>query len=104
MQLRYAPQVSQKQTVFLSGDLNASALSEVRQIFDVMATSQAEEVIVDLSDVRKLDASGVGALVFLFKRLRNSKRSLSITGVKGQPEAIIRLLRMEKAIKTQFVN
>jgi len=94
----------QKQTIFLSGALNAAAMENIRQIFDTMAVSQVDEVVIDLSKVKVMDASGVGALVFLFKRLKNAERSMKITGAHGQPEAIIRLLRMEKAIDTQFLN
>lgn len=97
----YAPQ---KQTIFLNGPLNAAKMEDVRHLFDLMATSQAQEVVIDLTKVHKLDASGVGALVFLFKRLKRAKRHLVIKGVHGQPEAIIRLLRMEQAIETHFAN
>lgn len=91
-------------TVFLTGALNAAAMDEIRDVFESMVRASSQEVIIDLSEVNKLDASGVGALVFLFKRLRNTDRHLTITGVHGQPEAIIRLLRLEKAIDTQFMQ
>ncbi|WP_135078840.1 STAS domain-containing protein [Terasakiella sp. SH-1] len=104
MQLHYAPPCFQKQTIFLSGALNAVAMAELRNVFDIIANSEVTDVTIDFTHVSRLDASGVGAIVFLFKRLKNTQRTLKITGVHGQPEAVIRLLRMEKAINTQFLD
>lgn len=104
MQTQHPLASPQKQTLYLSGALNAAAMEHIREIFDAMAISEAKEVIIDLSKVKLMDASGVGALVFLFRRLKNADRSMKLIGAHGQPEAIIRLLRMEKAIETQFLN
>lgn len=104
MQLQFMPSAPKKQLITICGPLNASEVANIRHIFDFMATTDADELTVDMSQVNRLDASGVGALVYLFKRLKNVQRTLKIVGVHGQPEAVIRLLRLEKAIDTEFLN
>ncbi|WP_420548167.1 STAS domain-containing protein [Curvivirga sp.] len=99
-----AIQNSEVHTLSLQGPLNADVMDDIRDLFDEIVFQVKEDIVIDLSHVSKLDSSGVGALVFLFKRLKSANRNLRIIGVTGQPEAIIRLLRMEKTIETEFLN
>ena len=43
-----------------------------------------------------VDSSGIGALVSLYKRVRAQGGSVVIKGVRDQPLAIFRLLRLDK--------
>ena len=43
-----------------------------------------------------IDSSGVGALVSLYKRVRAQGGNVVIKGVRDQPLAIFRLLRLDK--------
>ncbi|MDX1737545.1 MAG: STAS domain-containing protein [Alphaproteobacteria bacterium] len=104
MQVEFTNQTTDRQFVSLQGALNFEAMETIRQIFDVMVLDARKEVVLDLTHVHRLDSSGVGALVFLFKRLKAEGRKMVIHGVHGQPEAIIRLLRLEQAIDTEFLN
>ena len=104
MQFNSQTQKSNPQTISLHGALNAEAMTEMRQVFDLLSHTQAQQVVVDLTHVHNLDASGIGALVFLYKRLANNDRNLLLIGAHGQPESIIRLLRIEKTIETKFLN
>jgi anti-sigma B factor antagonist len=55
-------------------------------------------VEVDLSRLRIVDSSGVGALVSLYKRLRAQGGEMVVSGLQNQPLAIFRLLRLDRVM------
>jgi anti-sigma B factor antagonist len=65
-------------------DLDASYVARVRPQIERLAES-GEDVTLDFSKVEFVDSSGLGALVFLHKRLVANGRKLKITGLRGQP-------------------
>ncbi len=68
----------------IDDDLDASYVSRVRPHIDRLAEA-GEDVVLDLSKVEFVDSSGLGALVFLHKRLVSKGHTLKIVGLKGQP-------------------
>lgn len=88
---------SQPYQMRLEGDFDALAVEQLRNQFDT-AAEQQQDVILDMQAVEFIDSSGIGAIVFLFKRLRSNNHSLSICGVKGQPLELMQYLRIDKCI------
>ncbi len=83
----------------LDGEFDALGSSRIRPVLEKIASqSKPEYVFIDLKNVSFIDSSGVGAIVFLYKRLKENARKLSITHVSGQPRALLELLRIHKAI------
>jgi anti-anti-sigma factor len=83
----------------IEGDLDVVALSELRPAVEGIATEgQPARVVVDLSALRHIDSSGVGAIVSLYKTVHACGGSLAITGAHGQPLAILRLLRLDRLL------
>jgi len=83
----------------IEGDLDVVALSELRPAVEGIATEgQPARVVVDLSALRLIDSSGVGAIVSLYKAVHAYGGSLAITGAQGQPLAILRLLRLDRLL------
>ena len=86
-------------TLIINGDLDAAGSRSAQpQIDDVIANQSHNDVKVDFRNVQFLDPSGVGALVYLYKRLVEKQRSMRIEHVTGQPLEIISLLRIDQAI------
>jgi anti-sigma B factor antagonist len=83
-------------TFTIGGNLDATTCLEVRDRFDEAIATNPATVVVDLSGLRLIDSSGVGAIVSLFKRVRASGGSFAITGLNGQPLSIFRVLRLDK--------
>ncbi len=86
--------------IVLSDDFDAQAVAEIRPALESICTNSPLDVIVDLSGVTFMDSSGIGALVFLYKRLRSKGRSLVLVGTTGQPEKLIGMLRIDKTLTT----
>jgi anti-sigma B factor antagonist len=84
--------------VILQGDFDALGARSVRPLFEDLAKHETGDVVVDFRAVEFIDASGVGALVFLHKRLVASDRALQIVGAEGQPRELLELLRLDKVI------
>jgi len=80
----------------IRGELDAITAVNVRATFDEVIESKPKKVVLDLSALRVIDSSGVGAIVYLFKRLRTDGGRLEITGVQGQPLSIFKVLNLTK--------
>jgi len=52
------------------GELDAVSCPELRAVLDTLSSLQKCLVTVDLSELRLIDSSGVGAMVSLYKRVR----------------------------------
>jgi anti-sigma B factor antagonist len=79
----------------IEGALDAVTAPELRPVIESLISERCEFVVVDLSSLRVLDSSGVGALVSLYKRLREQGGEVRAIGVRGQPLMIFRLLRLD---------
>jgi anti-sigma B factor antagonist len=80
----------------IEGTLDAVTAPELRPVVDELVKLQVLRVTLDLSSLRLIDSSGVGVIVSLFKRLREVGGQVTIVGIKDQPRAIFRLLRLDK--------
>ncbi len=82
----------------IEGTLDAHTVTELRPELETLVADNPRRVIVDLSALRLIDSSGVGAIVSLYKRIRASGGQLSVTGMRDQPLAIFKLMRLDKAL------
>lgn len=85
-------------TVKLIGDFDSTLSEEARSQFSELVNYADKNVMLDLSCVDFIDSSGVGAIVFLYKRLRCKDLDLSICNPQEQPYELIKLLRIDKII------
>jgi anti-sigma B factor antagonist len=77
------------------GELDALSAPELRPLFDDLIEAERRDITVDLSELRLIDSSGVGALVSLYKRVRALGGQVRLTGVTAQPLVIFQLLRLD---------
>ncbi len=80
----------------IEGALDAVTAPELRPTLDALVAERRRRVVVDLSALRLIDSSGVGAIVSLYKRVRANGGGLSVIGLRDQPLAIFRLLRLDR--------
>ncbi len=84
--------------VKLCGEMDALGCTKIRTELERITDTENTNVSLDLSQVSFLDSSGIGAIVFLYKRLKAQGRTLIIVGVQGQPQELMKLLRIDSAI------
>ena len=82
--------------VSIDGTLDELTAPELRPTLDAIVAESRKNVTLDLSSLRLIDSSGVGALVSLLKRVRAYGGEVRISGLRDQPLAIFKLLRMDK--------
>lgn len=83
----------------ITGDFDLNQAQDARQFFSQLLESLEHDVHMDFSEVSFIDSSGIGAIVFLYKRLRCLDKELFITNLQAQPLELIQLLRIDKIIK-----
>ena len=80
----------------VSGELDALSCPELRPVLDALVEEVRRTLTVDLSELRLIDSSGVGAIVSLYKRVRANGGEVRFVGVKAQPLVIFKLLRLDR--------
>lgn len=80
----------------IAGVLDAVTAPNIRRTIDALVAEQRRSITVDLSSLRLIDSSGVGVIVSLYKRCRQFGGTVRVTGLKDQPLAIFKLLRLDR--------
>ena len=80
-------------TVNIAGEMDELGCNDARPVFEqLVETHSNNHILLNLGQATFLDSSGIGAIVFLLKRLRTAGGDLSICNVNGQPRELIRTL------------
>jgi len=90
-------QCNEDQVITLSGDFDVNSVNDAKPLFEDLAVN-GSDVVVDLSGVRFIDSSGIGAIVFLYKRLVAQKHNMVLIGVQGQPQELLEILKITQTI------
>lgn len=91
-------------TVKLRGEMDAQGCAKIRSELENICLKTQPQITLDIKQVSFIDSSGIGAIVFLFKRLKQQNRSMKIIGVQGQPQQLMTLLRIDAAIPLHISN
>jgi anti-sigma B factor antagonist len=86
--------------VQIDGTLDAVTAPEFRTLVDELVAENRKNITLELSGLRLIDSSGVGVIVSLFKRVRANDGQVRIVGLRDQPRAIFRLLRLDRVFPT----
>lgn len=86
-------------TVFtIPNDFSGFAVDELKDQFELLVEQDSNCVVLDFSKTEFIDSSGIGAIVFLYKRIEKQSNKLSLLNVTGQPFKLMNLLRVDKTI------
>jgi anti-sigma B factor antagonist len=80
----------------IEGVLDAVTAPDLRPTIEALVAEQRRSVTLDLSALRLIDSSGVGVIVSLFKRSRAFGGAVRIEGLRDQPLAIFKMLRLDR--------
>ncbi len=84
-------------------DFDAAAVHLMRTDLDRFALV-SDDLEIDMTKVRFMDSSGVGALVFLFKRCRTRGYKIECTGLHGQPLKLLQHLGIAALVTSNSVQ
>lgn len=95
----------EKIVVALSGEFDAYGSLEIHPEFkNLVEDKDVRDVTINMKDVRFIDSSGIGEIVFLFKALKEVRRGLELTGVHGQVKDVLELLKIHQAIPVSMFS
>ncbi|APR85082.1 Anti-sigma B factor antagonist RsbV [Minicystis rosea] len=95
--MKYTRTDNGEETVLeIEGTLDAVTAPDLRGVVDQIVSEARRSVTLELSSLRLIDSSGVGLIVSLFKRIRQGGGQVRIVGLRDQPRAIFRLLRLDR--------
>lgn len=78
-------------TIRIEGALDAARIEASRRMLDGFAAEEAD-LVIDMADCDFLDSSGVGAVVFVYKRKLARGYVVRMTNLAGQPLSLLRHL------------
>ena len=81
----------------LHGSFDADTVKDMRNEIEAYS-NQSTNIIFDLSDVQFIDPSGIGAIVFLYKRMVVKGFTVSVSGLTQQPLELFHMLFLDKTI------
>jgi anti-anti-sigma factor len=80
------------------GALDAETAAAFRHQAEAALAVAPRQIVLRLDDVARLDSSGVGAIVFLHRRLAEGGGRLHVAGLSGQPLELARLIRLDAVL------
>lgn len=80
-------------------EFDAHQVELARVALDGVVEQQHETVVLDFSHTAFIDSSGIGAIVYLYKRLLKQQRKMAIYNAAGQPLKLMTMLRVNQTIK-----
>ena len=87
----------------ISEDMDAHGMGNLRSALEDLA-ARGGDVLLDLDSVKFIDSSGVGGIVFLFKRLTSAKKSLMLKNVSGQPFRLLTHLGLGQLLTSEPIK
>jgi anti-sigma B factor antagonist len=82
----------------IEGELDRVTVTDLRGEIDRLLGQRPSRVEIDLGLLRSIDSAGVGALVFLYKGVRAQGGDAVVIGLRDQPLAIFKLLRLDTVL------
>ncbi len=99
MTVKHSILSSNEALISISGEFDAAGCQEYKQHWsELIEKTESHNLVLDLSKVTFLDSSGVGAIVFMFKRLKQKDVEMCLSGAQGQVQELLELLRIYQAI------
>jgi anti-sigma B factor antagonist len=80
----------------VAGELDALSVADLLPVLDALLVQPQRRWILDLSQLRIIDSSGVVAIIRAFRRLRDRGGSMSVEGANEQPLCVLRLVRLDR--------
>lgn len=83
--------------ITVSGEFDALAVKKLEPIMEPLP-GEYKNILLDLREISFIDSTGIGAIVFIFKRLQGHDATLRLICGDGQPRDLLSLLRIDRTI------
>jgi anti-anti-sigma factor len=84
--------------IAFNGRMDARFITAKREALDKLPSQIDTTVFFDFTNVDFIDSSGVGFLVYIYKRIKPNNHKMALLGLHGQPKDTIEMLRINRLI------
>ena len=84
--------------IAFKGRLDVRFIQAQREVLEQLPSQINSTVLFDLSGIDFIDSSGIGFLVYIFKRIKPQNYAMAIIGLTGQPRDTVEMLRINRMI------
>lgn len=84
--------------VSLAGELDVACVGLEPLLLRLAESGRAATIVVDMSELRFIDAHGVGVIVSAWKAAKARGRVLWVDGLHGLPARVFRLVGLEQVL------
>ena len=91
-------QLSIENLSILPQEFDAHQVALIKDEFDQFVLNGDGDMLLDCRQMTFIDSAGIGAIVYLYKRLSRHQRGLKLLGVTGQPLKLMSMLRVNVVI------
>lgn len=84
--------------ISIHGRMDARFIQTQREMLDKLPREDNSGILFDLSNTNFIDSSGIGFLVYVYKRITPKKRAMAILGLNGQPKEVVEMLHINRLI------
>ncbi|MFF7244429.1 STAS domain-containing protein [Embleya sp. NPDC008237] len=95
---------AERVTVNVRGELDIDSTATIEPTLAALARAGLGELRLDLGALAFCDTSGINLFLRLHRICARSHAALVLTGVRGQPARVIRLVRLHHTIDCRFVD
>ena len=82
----------------IAGVLDAVTTADLRPSVNALVAERHSRLVVDVSGLRIIDSTGVGAVVSLYKKPKEYGGVLTVQNLRDQPLAIFKLLGLDRVL------
>jgi anti-sigma B factor antagonist len=79
----------------LRGEIDLFESNRLKELVMKMIEKKAERFIINVKDVRTIDSSGIGALIFISSTLKKMHLDLAIANVQGAVQAVLEKTKLQ---------
>ena len=90
--------------VSIPDEFDGYAVDKYRDTLHELVDTSCQQICLDFKNTLFIDSSGIGVIVFLFKRLRQESKQLHLIDVAGQPLKLMSMLHVDRTISVNPVN
>jgi anti-anti-sigma factor len=84
--------------VTITGELSGRFVTAIKEEFQHIHLEINDVLLLDVANMTAIDSSGIGLLVYIFKRIKPRNQHMILLGLKGQPKRIVKMAHIDRTI------
>ena len=82
--------------ICLSGDIDLQHSPKMRQLLQTKANERAPALLLDFSEVKYIDSSGLATLVEYYQKSRSYSGRMALAGLSNRVRSVFELVRLSE--------